>query len=204
MRYGMLIDLNRCVGCANCAVSCKNANNLSEGVWWHRVITEGGAHPDTPAGTYPALAMRFVPQGCQHCGNAPCVAMCPTGATFKRDDGIVALDTEKCIGCQACMGACPYGARTFCEGEPTPYFDFALGDADALVHLPDTVEKCTFCANRLERGSEPACMELCPTRARLWGDLDDPGSAISQRIAEGAAWRHLEELGTDPSVYYIG
>ena len=205
MHYGMLIDLKKCAGCHNCAVTCKNANNLPEGLWYNTVRTEGGAYDDTPAGTYPNLSMEFVPVGCQHCANPACVAVCPTGATAQREDGIVTVDSETCIGCGSCISACPYDVRTLLEGEPSFYFDFALGDWDAPAHKAHTVEKCTFCANRIDRGEQPACMELCPVRARLWGDLDDTSSEISQAIASAGsrAFRLQESEGTAPSVYYL-
>ena len=203
MHYGMLIDLKRCIGCHNCAVTCKNANNLPADVWWNEVRTDGGIYPDTPEGTYPNLTMEFVPVGCQHCENAPCVEVCPTGATVKREDGIVVVDNETCIGCESCIQACPYDVRTLIAEEPRFYFDFALGDYDAPTHEIHTVEKCTFCANRIDRGESPACMELCPVRARIWGDLDDPASEISKRLAESKPTRLLESEGTSPSVYFV-
>jgi molybdopterin-containing oxidoreductase family iron-sulfur binding subunit len=204
MRYGMLIDLKRCVGCQNCAVACKTANNLPNGIFWNRVMTVGGDHLDTPAGKYPNNQMKFLPMGCQHCGNAPCVKACPTGATYKREeDGIVMQDYDKCIGCRMCMVACPYNARSFNWKKPEYYIDHPLGDADAAVHQYNVVEKCTFCANRIARGEDPACMELCPVRARVWGDLDDPNSEISRKLQGKNYVKLLEEKGTDPAIFYI-
>ena len=112
-------------------------------------------------------------------------------------------DVDKCIGCRMCMGACPYSARTFNWEEPAYAVDFPLGDFDAPKHVAGAVEKCTFCANRLARGEEPACMEHCPGRARYWGDLDDPGSDVSRAIAGRPTVRLLEDKGTEPSVYYL-
>lgn len=205
MHYAMLIDLKRCMGCSNCAVTCKNANNLPTNVWWNYVRTEGGEHLDTPAGEFPAnLSMRFVPVGCQHCKNPPCVAVCPVDATYKRhQDGIIMMDYEKCIGCKLCIDACPYEVRTFIDGEPSYYFDFAMGDFDADQHVHNVVEKCNFCYKRLERGKAPACMELCPVRARVWGDLDDPDSEVNKRLTGRMVLTLKEDQGTDPSCRYL-
>lgn len=117
------------------------------------------------------------------------------------------VDTELCIGCDSCITACPYQkerrVRTHISGEPEYYLDVVVGEADAPVHLSETVEKCTFCKNLVDRGEEPACMQLCPARARFWGDVEDPDSDVS-RALEGRTWERLnEEFGTDPSVYYL-
>lgn len=204
MRYGMAIDLQRCFGCTECMVACKSNNNLPNGVWWSRVFTDGGEHPDTPKGTYPNVTMTHYPVSCLHCAKPACVEVCPTGATYRDEaTGIVMQDTDKCIGCQMCMSACPYDVRTFNEEEPAYYVDFPLGDYDAPKHQVSTVEKCNFCYNRLQRGEVPACMEHCPGRARYWGDLDDPESEISRALEGRTTVRLLEEEGTDPSVFYL-
>lgn len=205
MRYGMLIDLKRCMGCQNCAVACKVANNLPNDIWWNRVLTVGGDHLDTAAGEYPNnLKMKFVPMGCQHCGNPSCVKACPTGATYKREeDGVVMVDYDKCIGCRMCMIACPYNARSFNWKKPEYYIEHALGEADADPHQYNVVEKCNFCINRIGRGDVPACMELCPVHARVWGDLDDPNSEISRKLQGKNTMKLLEEKGTDPAIFYI-
>lgn len=203
-RYGMAIDLHRCVACHACSVACKSNNNLPNDVWYTRVITDGGEYMDTARGTYPNDLHRVnYPVGCQHCSNPSCVANCPTGASFVRDDGIVSIDMEACIGCGTCVAACPYDVRTLIEAEPAYVVDFALGDYDAPTHKAGTVEKCTFCANRIDRGEVPACMELCPARARYWGDLDDPNSDVSKFLAGKKATRLLEDAGTEPNVYYV-
>lgn len=203
MRYGMAIDTKLCFGCTACAVACKSNNNLPDGVWWNRVETDGGAYMDTARGTYPNLEMSHYPIGCQHCANPACVAVCPTGASYQREDGIVAVDAEKCIGCESCIQACPFDVRTLNAATPSFAVDFALGDYDAPQHVGNTVEKCTFCANRIDRGEMPACMELCPGRARHWGDLDDPDSDVSRAIAGRKTMRLQEDKGTEPSVYYL-
>ncbi|KTE92427.1 4Fe-4S ferredoxin [Desulfitobacterium hafniense] len=204
MRYAMAIDLKECIGCHTCSVACKSANNLPNMIWWNRILTIGGDSIDTAAGTYPNNQMQFLPVNCQHCENPPCVKACPVGATYKRkEDGIVIQDYDKCIGCRMCMVACPYNARSFNWSKPEYYVEHALGDSDASVHQYNVVEKCTFCVNRIARDEKPACMELCPGRARFWGDLDDPDSDVS-RVVKGRNYvKLLEEKGTNPSVFYL-
>jgi molybdopterin-containing oxidoreductase family iron-sulfur binding subunit len=204
MRYRMAIDIKKCIGCNACSVACKANNNLPEGIWWNRVLTVGGEAPDTASGTYPNdLQMSYLPVTCQHCDNAPCVKACPTGATYKRADGIVMQDYDKCIGCRMCMVACPYNARSFNWKKPEYAVDFAMGDADAPVHQVNVVEKCTFCANRIDRGGVPACMELCSARARYWGDIDDPNSEISLYLKGKNYIKLMEEKGTEPGIFYV-
>ena len=203
--YGMAIDTRRCVGCNACTVACKVANNLPADVMWTRALTDGGDAPDTPAGTFPKVRMGYLTVGCQHCENPACVKVCPVGATYRDPEtGVVRQDYDKCIGCRMCMSACPYtGVRSFNWEEPAYGADYALGDADAPAHQKHVVEKCTFCYQRTSRGEGPACMDLCPARARHWGDLDDPESEVSRLIASRAHKQLLPEMGTKPSVYYL-
>lgn len=203
-RYGMAIDLSRCIGCNTCAVACKVSNNLPKDVWWNVVHTEGRDFADTSKGTYGGeMQLSWLPVNCMHCENAVCEEVCPTGATVKRDDGIVTVDEEICIGCKSCMEACPYDVRRLIENEPEYYLELPIGDPAAKSHKGGTVEKCDFCAGRIDRGEKPACMELCPGRARYWGDLDDPESEVSQFLSGRNATVLLEEEGTSPSVYYV-
>ena len=203
-RYGMAIDLSRCIGCTTCAVACKVSNNLPKDVWWNVVHTEGRDFADTSKGTYGGeMQLSWLPVNCMHCENAVCEEVCPTGATVKRDDGIVTVDEETCIGCKSCMEACPYDVRRLIENEPEYYLELPIGDPAAKSHKGGTVEKCDFCAGRIDRGEKPACMELCPGRARYWGDLDDPESEVSQFLSGRNATVLLEEEGTSPSVYYV-
>ena len=149
------------------------------------------------------MQLSWLPVNCMHCENAVCEEVCPTGATVKRDDGIVTVDEETCIGCKSCMEACPYDVRRLIENEPEYYLELPIGDPAAKSHKGGTVEKCTFCKNLIDRDEVPACMQLCPGRARYWGDLDDPESAVSKAI-EGRETMFLqEEAGTKPSVYYL-
>ena len=203
-RYGMAIDLSRCIGCNTCAVACKVSNNLPKDVWWNVVHTEGRDFADTSKGTYGGeMQLSWLPVNCMHCENAVCEEVCPTGATVKRDDGIVTVDEETCIGRKSCMEACPYDVRRLIENEPEYYLELPIGDPAAKSHKGGTVEKCDFCAGRIDRGEKPACMELCPGRARYWGDLDDPESEVSQFLSGRNATVLLEEEGTSPSVYYV-
>lgn len=202
--YAMVIDTKSCCGCQTCAVACKTVNNLPKGVWYNRVITVGGEASECAGGSFPDCTMHFRPQSCQHCENPACVSVCPTGASYVADGGIVRIDGDKCIGCQACIAACPYDARTLIDPEPIYYIDgMTLGDPLAPVHVGGAVEKCDFCYDRIFAGEQPACMELCPARARYWGDIDDPDSDVSKLISEREYELYLEDQGTQPSVYYL-
>ena len=203
-RYGMAIDLKYCIACHACSLACKSNNNLPNGIWYNTVRTDGGEYMDTARGTYPNDLYRMhYPVSCQHCAKPACVSACPTGATFQRDNGIVAINKDDCIGCRACIQACPYNVRTLLEDEPEYVVEFPLGDWDAPVHKANTIEKCTFCENRIARGEVPACMELCPARARFWGDLDDPDSEISRLISTRDYELLDEASGTEPRVFYL-
>lgn len=204
MRYGMVIDTVRCFGCKACVVSCKSANGLPDGIWWGSVLTVGGDSEDAATGTYPNNELYYTPCTCQHCVMPACTLVCPVEATYKGEvSGLVLIDAELCIGCRLCETACPYAARVFIEGEPTYYQGFKTGFESAPNHIANKVEKCTFCKNRLDQGLEPACMHLCPGRARFYGDFDDPQSTVSKLIKERESFRLLEEKGTDPSVYFL-
>ena len=203
--YGFVIDVHRCIGCHTCSIACKVENNLPKGVLWNRTVTEGGAEMDTPSGVWPNVKKNYYTVACQHCENPACVKVCPVGATYQdTETGVVRQDYEKCIGCRMCMSACPYtGVRSFNWEEPQPEVGFAMGDRDVSEHQKHTVEKCTMCWHRLARGEQPACMELCPGRARYWGDLDDPESEVSKLIVSREYKQLLPEEGTRPSVYYL-
>lgn len=217
-RYGMAIDLNRCFGCQACASACKVANNLPRDLVYNVVYTKtdddystlglstlkGALTNDVAGGNYPDCTLSFLPFQCQHCEKPACLDVCPTGATQKREDGIVWVDPELCIGCESCIKACPYeGARTLISDEASYYLDVVVGEFDAPVHKAGTVEKCTFCKNLVDRGEVPACLQLCPGRARYWGDLDDPESEVAKAIEGRETLRLFEEAGTEPNVYYL-
>lgn len=203
--YGMVLDLKQCIGCHTCAVACKQANNVPEGIFWNKVYTNGGEAQDTSGGEWPNNYLSFQPVNCQHCENPACTKVCPVGATYKDPDtGIVRQDYDKCIGCRMCMAACPYtGVRSFNWEEPKYAVDVQLGDADSPKHQKHVVEKCTFCYQRVAKGETPACMVLCPGRARHWGDLDDPDSEVSRLLRERDHKQLLSSEGTRPSVYYL-
>jgi molybdopterin-containing oxidoreductase family iron-sulfur binding subunit len=194
----MVIDLRRCVGCHGCAVACKAEHGTRPGIMWARVLK-------SETGIFPAVRRLSLPVLCMHCHTPACLPVCPTGATAQRPDGIVTIDRALCIGCRYCMQACPYSARyfndgngTYFSGGPTPY-----EAAGAAEHADGTVEKCDFCAERLERGLEPACVANCMTRARVFGDLADPGSEVSRLIRGKGSFPLNPELGTDPCVFYL-
>ena len=176
-RFAMAIDLRRCAGCGACVVACQLENNQKPGVSWNELdCCEWGDEPGQSGRCY-------LPHACMHCENAPCVEICPTGATYTREDGIVAVDYEKCISCQACVSACPYGAPVINEETSTS-------------------TKCTFCKDRSSKGQEPFCVAACPANARVFGDLNDPDSEVAKLVAAGAEpWQ--PEAGTEPCVFYI-
>lgn len=210
-RYGMVVDSKGCIACATCAVACKIENNLPNNIWWNRILTDGGESQDTPRGSYPvlgepsSLGFSNMAVACQHCENPACTKVCPVGATYKDPEtGAVRQDYDKCIGCRMCMAACPYtGVRNFNWEEPKYVVGHAVGDADVPKHQKHVVEKCTMCWHRLAKGMEPACVEPCPGRVRFWGDFDDPESEVSKLIASRSYKRLLEDVGTEPNVYYL-
>lgn len=199
MRLGMVIDLKRCIGCFGCQVACKAENGTRPGTTYARVVKR-------ESGTYPEVRRLSIPVLCMHCSDPPCIEVCPTGASQARSDGVVFIDDEVCVGCRACVMACPYGARYYQDRErvyfgdagPTPFERSRYG-----AHATGVVEKCDFCRPRLERGLEPACVANCMCQARIFGDLDDPESAVSRLIREKGGFQLNAELRTNPGVYYL-
>lgn len=176
-RYGLLIDSRKCTGCHACSIACSTYNELEPEVTYNRLEF-------VESGTYPNVKMDIVPIQCMHCDDAPCVKVCSTQATFKQDeDGIVAFNPTKCTGCKACMAACPYDAR-------------ALNEARLA-------EKCRWCPEMLMQGKQPACSSTCMNEVRLFGDLDDPDSEISKKMAQFTTTQLLPEAGTKPRIWYI-
>ncbi len=178
MQYGFLIDHRRCIGCHACTVACKSENDVPVGSFrtWVKY---------TEKGRFPAIKRHFSVLRCNHCTTAPCVTICPVNALEKRKDGIVDLDRDACIGCRACMQACPY-------------------DAIYLNEDSGAVEKCHFCAHRVEKQLEPACVVVCPVGAIVSGDLHDPTSRIAQMVDEHATLVRRPEQHTGPNVHYLG
>lgn len=176
----LVIDLDRCIGCGACEIACKLENDVPLGVYYNRVISIG------PIGKFPDIKQYFLPTVCQNCREAPCVKVCPTGASYKTEDGQVLIDKAKCIGCKMCMVACPYGARSY--------------NPENKV-----VEKCTLCRHLQEVGDQPACVKACCTKARFFGDIDDPSSDVSKAVAAAGAENvhSMPDSGNKPSVRYI-
>lgn len=199
MRWGMVIDLKRCIGCYGCQLSCKAENGTPPGVFFARVLK----HEE---GQFPTVRQLFLPVLCNHCEDPPCVEVCPTGATFKsKEDGIVDIDPDMCVGCRSCMMACPYGNR-YINDKPQHYFPDGptpFEQQRTARHQIDVVMKCNFCRDRVKAGKQPACVANCPTVARIFGDLDDPNSEVSRLIKDRGGFPLHPELGTRPSVYYL-
>lgn len=202
-KYGMAIKLSRCMGCQTCTMACKMENNVPMGMLWNRVLVDGSDALDGATGEFPHLSRTYRPVACQHCENPACEKVCPTGATYKAEDGAVLIDYANCIGCRMCMAACPYNVRVFNWNSPVRDPEFNYGDKDVPVRGKGVMEKCTFCKERTDRGQEPMCVVCCSQHARIFGDLDDPESEISKLVASGEATTLLPEFGTKPQVYYI-
>jgi len=177
-RYAMVMDTRRCIGCHSCTAACKVNNELPTDIIYNPVTTVG------PTGVFPDLHMSNLPLICMHCENTPCVDACPTGASIRRDDGIVYVDDPKCVGCLSCVMACPYGARV-------------------KNHDTGAVQKCDFCKDRVAEGKLPHCVKTCHQKARVFGDLDDETSEVFKLVNSSNATRLLGELNTEPFVFYI-
>jgi len=180
-RYAMVIDLNTCVGCNACMAACAMENQTP--VWKNKWRTY--VH-DKEIGTGEDIHRRFFPRLCNHCSNPPCMSVCPTGATYQMDNGIVQVNEDLCMGCRACAMACPYDARY-----DVTYSDVEKGrefyGAEAYNRSRPSVDKCNFCAQRVEMGQKPACVETCVGSARLFGDLDNPDDPVTEMVASGMA-----------------
>ncbi len=209
MRWGMVIDTRRCVGCQTCTIACKQEHALPPGYQWRFVA-------DCEVGEYPDVRRLFLPMQCMHCAAPPCVPVCPTGASRQRADGIVWVAYDACLGCGYCALACPYHARHLMHdtptwfGPPTP--------VERLTARPErrgVMTKCTFCRERVDEGlarglrpgvdpeATPVCAVACLTGAIVFGDLDDPESPVARLLAQGRAQPLLPEAGTEPRVFYV-
>ncbi|MGE5341915.1 MAG: 4Fe-4S dicluster domain-containing protein [Candidatus Omnitrophota bacterium] len=177
-RYAMLIDTKTCVGCGACVVACKTENSVPEGVFRDWIVED-------VSGSFPNLRMEIRSERCNHCSRPPCVALCPTGASYvKEGTGIVLVKRDTCTGCKACMASCPYNAR------------FVMPDEGY-------VSKCSFCIHRVLDGEQPACVSVCPTRSMILGDLNDPYDRATQFLEMRKYKTLLPEAGTQPNVYYL-
>jgi Fe-S-cluster-containing dehydrogenase component len=221
-RWGMVIDLDRCNGCQACEIACRSENNIAVGgptaagenrtIFWMRVLSE--VH-----GEWPEVRTRFLPRPCMQCDRPPCTAVCPVRATQIDEEGIVAQVYPRCIGCRYCANACPYTVKYFNWYAPEwPDSERSLLNPDVSVRPKGVIEKCTFCHHRRQRAREdaraegremreddyqPACAEICPTGAIVFGDLDNPGHRVALLMEDPRVFRVLEELGTEPKVYYL-
>ncbi len=176
MRYAMVIDTKKCVGCSDCVVACQTENKVPIGYArdWVVEVTDG---------TYPHLQMEIRSERCNQCGNAPCVRCCPTGSSHYSAGGIVLVRPRRCIGCGACITSCPYDAR--------------------FPHPRGYVDKCTFCDHRIKEGNRPACVEVCPTKCMYFGNLDDPASEVSKLLRQRRYKTLIPEAGTKPHLYFL-
>ena len=208
-RWGMVIDVNRCVGCQSCTIACKHANDTTPGVQWRQVL-------DVETGRFPDVGRLFLVVGCQHCAEPPCVPVCPTGATRQRADGLVTMDYDTCIGCGYCAVACPYQARTIVHDESWYYGEETVQE-HAVAHDErlGVAQKCTFCVDRVDEATElgltpgidlettPACAASCIAQAIHFGDFANPESNVSRLVAENSSFQMHAELGTDPQIKYL-
>lgn len=176
MRYGMTVDEKLCVTCNACVLACKSENEVPHGAARCWTVQE-------ERGTFPLLSVDTRSERCNHCENAPCVSACPTGATHFEDGGIVVVTQEKCVGCKACILACPYEVR--------------------YVHPEGYVDKCTFCIHRVKKGLDPACVTVCPTKALTFGDLDDPSSAVHRQLQSRRSSVSKPEEDTNPKLFFL-
>ncbi len=216
-KFGMVIDVGACIGCRTCQWACKEENNISdiinppwieifrlheeEGILSTPSIEELKAGATTSYTESPEEGQWYLPVQCNHCENPPCVKVCPTGATYRAEDGLVLMDYDKCIGCRFCVVACPYSNRRFNWEKP----DIPKKDINSKVPVRPVgvAEKCTFCVHRTRLGKLPRCVIACPMRARHFGNFADPESEVSLLLEESLGFRLLEELNTEPRIFYI-
>ena len=212
--WGMAIDLQKCIGCYACMIACKQEHFLPPEMFWSRVLIG-------ETGIYPLVSKQIYPVNCNHCKEAACVKACPTRATTRREDGIVIIDPNKCVGCRYCIVACPYQQRTYHADGSKGYFpgqgftEYEVIGRQLYPLQTHTVVKCNFCVERIDKGLQaglkpgtdrsatPACVITCAPQARTFGDLDDADSQISRLIKERRGFQLHPEYGTSPSVYYL-
>ncbi len=205
--WAMVIDQAKCMGCGYCTLACQASNDTNPDIVWNRVTESELINGE----------IIYQPVQCMHCEHAPCVHACPVKATYQRPDGIIMMDYDRCIGCRYCQIACPFGARSF-NWEAFTGNNPAVprwGEPEVPRRPQGVAEKCTFCYQRIDRGlamgltpgvdleATPACVAACPNGARIFGDLNDPDSAVSRLLADNSSYRLREDLGVNPRVYYL-
>jgi molybdopterin-containing oxidoreductase family iron-sulfur binding subunit len=221
-QWGMAIDLDRCTGCQACVAACHAENNLpvstpesaakGRAVHWIRVDRYY-------EGEFPDVRVRYMPVLCQQCDEAPCEPVCPVYATYKNAEGLNVQVYNRCVGTRYCANNCPYSVRFFNWFDPTWPAPLDLQhNPDVSIRMTGVMEKCTFCIQRIQRGKteakqenrpvadgdiNPACVQSCPAKAMVFGDLNDPESEVSRLAANGRSTRLLEHLGTKPKVFYL-
>lgn len=221
-RWGMVIDLDLCTGCAACELACKSENNIptvspeqadmDRSMSWMKVLAE-------EHGDFPNTTLEFIPRPCMQCENPPCVKVCPVKATYLDEEGIVGQIYSRCIGCRYCANACPYTVKYFNWYEPEwSEAEREHFNPDVSARPKGVIEKCTFCHHRRQKAREdadadgremreedyqPACAEICPTGAIVFGDLENPSHRVASLKDDSRAFRVMEDLGTDPKVYYL-
>jgi len=211
-RWAMVIDLKKCLraqGCVDCVNACHRTHNVpdfdnpkDEVKWVWKEPFEHAFHGEEHEYQREDVKHSLALLMCNHCDSPPCVKVCPTQATWKREsDGIVMMDWHRCIGCRYCVAACPYGSRSFNWRDPRPHISEV--NEEFPTRTRGVVEKCTFCEERLARGEMPACVEACPERALTFGDLEDPESDVRAILTNAYSIRRKPELGTVPEVYYL-
>ncbi len=204
-KFVMVIDLSKCDGCGKCMAACSKMHFIPPDRQWIKVLRMQDAEHTAPY---------FFPQPCYHCDNPPCTKVCPVDATFKRQDGIVLIDNDRCIGCRFCMAACPYGARSFNWArphDPPEALEEGYPPEHGFPRRVGTVEKCDFCPDMAEKGLLPGCAAGCPMGAIYYGDENEDAitnsqgdmQRLSKLLLDRSGYRHLEELGTKPRVYYL-
>lgn len=206
-KWTMVIDQKKCTGCGYCVLACRATNDISPEITWNPVM-DAGQVGDKDV---------YLPRPCMQCEKAPCVDVCMVGASYYRSDGIVMMDYDRCIGCRYCEVACPYQARSFnwkkFDGTNPAVPEWGIPEVERRPR--GVPEKCAFCYQRIDRGlalglvpgvdpqATPACVNVCPTRARIFGDVNDPNSEVSQLLHDNPHFRLREDLGTGPRVYYL-